>query len=298
MLAHPFKLNKKRYVYYCFNIVSDTYIDNMLGFEVHDKIDEFIDIEVVEREIIFDKEKYIKYTNEYAEFYFNEVEMVVQDMEKRMYKVSGGMIEYSLKPKCGVEIPEVCFMFAARNNNKIILHGASVVIGGKAYLFMGDSGVGKSTFVTTVLSLEEKAILISDDVLCVDEDGRYIYAGYDEIALNKDSFDRMANIVGKVNEVGKYQFKARNNNVLRKIPIGGYYFLEKSNCFKQEKIDNVNFATSLLSNLKLQCLMNRTMMIRELSKINKVIDNMDGYRLQISHDYEDEKCYIREMMKK
>lgn len=54
-----------------------------------------------------------------------------------------------------------------------LLHGACVVRDGRGYVFFGQSGAGKSTSVSLIHAVDEKVILLGDDVVIIElgEDG-------------------------------------------------------------------------------------------------------------------------------
>lgn len=68
----------------------------------------------------------------------------------------------------------------------IPLHGSSVVIGGRAWAFLGGPGVGKSTLQTQFL--REGYTFFADDVIALREEGELIaYPGYPALKLEPES---------------------------------------------------------------------------------------------------------------
>ena len=66
------------------------------------------------------------------------------------------------------------------NYDTVLLHGSAVAVAGKAYIFIGKSGTGKSTHARLWRELlKEKAIMVNDDkpLVKVEEDGSLIVYG-------------------------------------------------------------------------------------------------------------------------
>ena len=62
-------------------------------------------------------------------------------------------------------------------NGKIPVHGSCIVNSGKAYLFLGESGTGKSTHTRLWREYIKGSVLLNDDspIISVEEDGVFIY---------------------------------------------------------------------------------------------------------------------------
>jgi len=109
-------------------------------------------------------------------------------------------------------IRSICQKLLVKNKG-LMVHASASLIDGKAYIFLGQSGAGKSTIVKI---LSAKYHPLADDMLIVKlEDGKpYLY---------------------------QVPFVERNfiqNKNLERYEIGGFYFLQKSLIQKQELVEN------------------------------------------------------------
>lgn len=84
------------------------------------------------------------------------------------------------------------FGFLLIQRNKLAIHGGTILIDGKAIIFTGDTGAGKSTM--TAAFRERGYLFMADDVSVVGqaEDGTHIiYPGYPQQKLCKDAVKNM-----------------------------------------------------------------------------------------------------------
>ena len=74
---------------------------------------------------------------------------------------------------------DFCFLLSTSCRDTVLTHASSVIYKGKAYLFLGKSGTGKSTHSRMWLSALEDVILMNDDhpVIRLDNDGMPIAYG-------------------------------------------------------------------------------------------------------------------------
>lgn len=112
-----------------------------------------------------------------------------------------------------------------RKGSGFLLHASAVAIGGKAVIFTGNSGAGKTTIMTLLSSVYKP--LADDSIIIKREKGRY-YA-YQTPLLAKDYWMRK-----------DYE----------KYPVSDIYFLKKSKTFSTEKLDDKSvLATDMLGQL-------------------------------------------------
>ena len=109
------------------------------------------------------------------------------------YTVSRGEISVVAKESTNqelVRLPLIGTVMAAalQLQGCLVLHGSVVELGGKGFVFVGDSGQGKST--TAVSLLSEGATLYSDDVAALwrDQDGYTSFTGHRHIKLSKEAY--------------------------------------------------------------------------------------------------------------
>lgn len=74
---------------------------------------------------------------------------------------------------------DFCFLLSTSCRDTVLTHASSVIYKGKAYLFLGKSGTGKSTHSRMWLSALEDVVLMNDDhpVIRLDNDGMPIAYG-------------------------------------------------------------------------------------------------------------------------
>lgn len=74
---------------------------------------------------------------------------------------------------------DLCFLLAVSAYNTVLTHASSVIYQGRAYLFLGKSGTGKSTHSRMWLQALEDVVLMNDDhpVVRLDADGNPIAYG-------------------------------------------------------------------------------------------------------------------------
>lgn len=117
------------------------------------------------------------------------------------------------------------------HEGQLVLHAGAVEIGGKLALFLGDSGMGKSTLVASLF--QAGAPLLNDDTLVVSQDaggfsGQAIYHG---LRLLPDSLASLFPSETETRPMAHYSPKQRLNVAVpdgqdtRAQPIGAMFFL-------------------------------------------------------------------------
>ncbi|WP_308638137.1 HPr kinase/phosphorylase [Paenibacillus silvisoli] len=114
------------------------------------------------------------------------------------------------------------------------LHGSAVVIGGKAYAFLGDSGAGKSTLAAAFVSRGHQ--LVSDDVIAVtyaaDGGGPVVMPSYPQQKLWQESMDQLGLTSGQYRtvyrETTKYAVPVTSAFCGEPVPLAGVFELVKS----------------------------------------------------------------------
>lgn len=113
------------------------------------------------------------------------------------------------------------------------MHGSSLSIGGKAYIFSGISGVGKSTIAAGLISRGYK--FLSDDISVVTiRDGKpEVYAGYPGVKLWADSLVKLGKDPESYQRVrsrlNKHHLHALENYHPEALLLGGVYILQTKN---------------------------------------------------------------------
>lgn len=111
------------------------------------------------------------------------------------------------------------------------LHGSAVAIDGKAYAFVGDSGVGKSTLAAAFLSQGYE--LISDDVLAISIEGEHAYVtpSYPQQKLWQESLDQFGIRADLLHSIygreTKYGIPVTQQFIHAPLPLAGVFELKK-----------------------------------------------------------------------
>lgn len=114
------------------------------------------------------------------------------------------------------------------------MHGSSLAFKGKAFLFSGISGVGKSTLAAGFVNRGYQ--LLSDDISVVglnSDNSPVTYPGYPSVKLWADSMKKLgmdpeqfARVRSKLN---KHHLQVTNQFFNEAIPVGGVYILNTKN---------------------------------------------------------------------
>lgn len=106
----------------------------------------------------------------------NGILTISPDFSKARMSLSGSDIQQWLTFTTGINF---CFILATAAHNTVLTHASCVRYKGKAYIFLGKSGTGKSTHSRMWLSALEGVELMNDDhpVIRVSEDGQVIVYG-------------------------------------------------------------------------------------------------------------------------
>ncbi|NMB57422.1 hypothetical protein GYA19_05825 [Candidatus Beckwithbacteria bacterium] len=108
------------------------------------------------------------------------------------------------------------------NNQGLFIHSSAINYCGKAYLFLGQSGTGKSTIIKM---LKNKFEILSDDSSIIKKSGNKFFY-YQTPFIEKESWVPKKNI---------------------KYPIGKIFLLRKSKKIKLKKVNNKNYVIEQFS---------------------------------------------------
>ncbi len=134
----------------------------------------------------------------------------------------------------------------------LVLHASAVEVGGRAFVFIGDKGAGKSTTAATMIAAGAR--LISDDVVALDfsdVDNPVVLPAYPEIKLNPDAAAAIALANGRVMPSPHPEF----SKVLKRIdgsyhdrptPLGKIYTLTRSSAPKITPLNSSAALSALL----------------------------------------------------
>lgn len=144
---------------------------------------------------------------------------------------------------------------AILHQRKILpLHASSVEHEGKAIIFCGDSGAGKST-VTYGLSLQEGFDFLTDDItpIIIKDNTCFVNAISEQMKLWANSLDSFGMDISNLEMIRKDTDKyfVPLSSKKEYVEIGAIFFLKKSNCEEIviEELKGVNKIQHLLDNV-------------------------------------------------
>ncbi|MBB6671459.1 aldolase [Cohnella nanjingensis] len=113
------------------------------------------------------------------------------------------------------------------------LHGSAVVIGGRAYAFVGDSGAGKSTLAAAFVGMGHR--LVSDDVVAVAagaDGGPVVMPAYPQQKLWRESLDGLGIHAAPYRtiyrETEKFAVPVAESFFAEPVPLAGVFELTRS----------------------------------------------------------------------
>jgi len=180
------------------------------------------------------------------------------------------------------------------------LHGSAFYYRDKAYLICAIPGAGKSTLSTAIAKYHEDVSFLTDDIICVKEDGQSMYRGVQKVNLNNDSYNHLCgksnnglmtystNVLD--NQKTTYNLKSQDKLVIdQNIEIGGVFFLYppiEDSLIKIEKLNKFDFFCEVMKNIKYRKSMVDEILLQEMGIVNNMTNrNIFGVKLQIKHDY-------------
>ncbi|WP_217597200.1 aldolase [Cohnella sp. GbtcB17] len=126
------------------------------------------------------------------------------------------------------------------------LHGSAVLINGKVYAFIGDSGAGKSTMASCLL--QRGYSLVSDDVIAVagpNETVPYVMPAYPQQKLWQTSLDGLgiagASFKPIIERVDKFAVPVTEAFNGSPVPLGGIFVLSRAETAEIEITDVPRF---------------------------------------------------------
>ena len=139
-----------------------------------------------------------------------------RDFSKATIKLSGKVEEQWYSFNAAVNL---CYMFSTVNYGTLLMHSSAVEYKGRAYLFLGKSGTGKSTHNRMWLNALEDVTLMNDDhpVVRVWEDGNIVAYGSPWSGKTRCYKNVQAPLGGIIRIV-----RAPHNNAVKLSPIQSY----------------------------------------------------------------------------
>lgn len=215
------------------------------GFKIHSNI---VFSELKERTILINKEQpdVIIYKKEVVETSSNQNQNWEVQKNKVMFEVdniakftieSGKKITITPLDDYNEQIAKIyilgsCFGALLYQRRIFPLHGSAIEIDGKAYLFIGEQGAGKSTIAATFLNEGYK--LISDDVIPITigkDNVPMVTPAYPQQKLWEDALNKIGrghmNFRSIYGRERKYCVPVVDSYCTTPLPIGGIFELQK-----------------------------------------------------------------------
>ncbi|KPL58247.1 hypothetical protein [Rossellomorea vietnamensis] len=130
-----------------------------------------------------------------------------------------------------------CMGIILLKNNILPLHGSAIVIGDKAYAFIGDSGMGKSTLASAFV--KKGYPILTDDIIPIShsrEKGYCIIPSYPHQKLWLQSLDNLGmsrehyhSIYGRED---KYSIPVKDHFITQPVRVAGIFVLGKTSEFQ------------------------------------------------------------------
>ena len=147
---------------------------------------------------------------------------VTRDLKQARMALYGSPIQRWLTFNTGVNF---CFLLATSCHRTVLAHASCVTYRGKAYLFLGKSGTGKSTHSRMWLNALEGVVLMNDDhpVIRISDDGTAVAYGSPWSGKTR-CYKNMQAPVGGIIRISR----ALHNKARRLSPIQSYASLMTS----------------------------------------------------------------------
>lgn len=230
----------------------------------------------------------------------NQYLLSVRNVATYFLQKEGGQYSITIAPIKGVPMSEVrvfvlSSMFGAlcHMQNFLPLHASGVVINGKAVLFCGKSGLGKSTLCAALYQKGNPFITDNLAAIYVEKGGDpMVHPSYSHLRLWQDSIDALESFSGNVvkmrDEVEKFNLILDSQIQDKAVPLGKIYHLNQSisneivitpltGRKKAVIIVNETFRAKLLKGLGSQesyfRLLNQICEKTEIAKIDRPIDS-------------------------
>lgn len=184
--------NPITYTAFGFNILSEFLLPELIQMQIKESQ---IDLIIKKEDLSSIWSKHVK-TDTY--YYFDDNFCMIRVPNVGIYKIENGNT-ISVSPFLQVEDDHVrlyilgtCMGIILMQRKILPLHGSCIAIDGKAYAFVGDSGVGKSTLASVFIKRGFK--LLTDDVIAVNLSAEHIPVvtpSYPHQKLWQESLDKV-----------------------------------------------------------------------------------------------------------
>lgn len=224
-------------------------------------------------------------------FCFNDGNSIL--ITPKMIQFGGGKIDDKL-------IGGADIIILSRQHGRAVLHGSAFVYRKKAYLVCACPGAGKSTLSAAMSKYHKNISTLTDDIICVRNDGAAIYNGLSNISLNYDSYSYLQAGDGNPLSVLSPRISAGfktiidvksdyTNTAISSYEIGGIFFLQEpleSDLIMIEELNEIELFYESLKNIKFRKYLVGELLAQEMKVINNMVNkNVFGVKIRIRHDY-------------
>ncbi|MCB0390642.1 MAG: hypothetical protein KDD58_05105 [Bdellovibrionales bacterium] len=171
-------------------------------------------------------------------------------------------------------------------SGEIILHCGAVEIDQKAYLFIGDQGVGKSTLSLQLLNLRQK--VLGDDAFRVSKsEFKYsLFSGTGTLRVNKDLPQHLIeNFTISNSYFNKLIINLDTFSQNKAIEIASLFFIKNYQEFKISKACKIEVFPYLLANSFRLDTQNQQLLKLELKALNDLLSHLPCYFLYWPQDF-------------
>ncbi len=195
------------------------------------------------------------------------------------------------------ELSRADIVVLARYHKRAVLHGSAFMYRGKAYLICAPSGAGKSTLSSALVNNYDDISFLSDDILCIREDGHALYKGLPSVSLNNDSLKgvfktpsvtKIASTKSNIYKKTLFFSDANNHMDNQIVEIGGVFFLQepsRDNLLYIEELNSLSFLCEAVKNIKHKPAMINQLLLQEMQILNNLAKSTFAVKLRIKHDY-------------
>ena len=293
------------YQIYGFNMVCSCFVEALQEYisDVFDKelptvsasIVDHLDIDVVDGVKISGDYADAVFTNQVCQFHlFDGVEIRIAPDN---IMLSGECIHGK---RVGEELNGPSIIVLSRYHKRAVLHGSAFLYNGKAYLVLAYPGAGKSTLSTAMVMYHKDISFLTDDIICVEENGKAMFRGIHSVNLNDDSLHGLMMLSGNNSKVEScigidstkttcnmsLSDKEKNGNV---IPLGGIFLLASpltNGLIRIQRLDRMQSFCEIMRNIKMRTTMTSDLLMQEMNIINKMIQqDIFIVKLHIEHGY-------------
>lgn len=207
---------------------------------------------------------------------------------------SGRTIIYQPEPgftaeDCATYLGGSIFGFLMHQRGEVVLHASANVVAGRANLFCGPSGMGKSTLAAALC--RQGHGLLTDDFCVVRFDAAgapFVYSDARMHRLTTQALHALkpAAVGAKVNgHVSKYYVRPAATEPLEMAPLAGVYVLERGSAPSIRRLNTAEAASALFHNLYRPSLVSGLRQSEHyLGEMTRILHHVEVYGLTLSDD--------------